>query len=154
MTSLSSMLFKASDTASPTLAPVLRNSSAAAMIRGFSLTKAINYVKVSAHHLSAACTIMMWRSHTLARSYAARAFFMASKSWSLSTSPWSCLTLSCSSRFFLSSSFSTSTNVWKGDFGNSFERLEEWKPTTRPRVAVDGIRNGGGYRLLGWEIAR
>ena len=47
------------------------------------------------------------------------AFFMASESWNFSTSPWSCFTLSCSSRFFLSSSFSTSTNVANGDLGGS-----------------------------------
>ena len=57
--------------------------------------------------------------HTLARSYASRARFMASESWNFSTSPWSCFTLSCSSRFFLSSSFSTSTNVANGDLGGS-----------------------------------
>jgi len=36
------MVFSASDTASPTLTPVLRNSSAAAISRGFSLMIEVN----------------------------------------------------------------------------------------------------------------
>ena len=70
---------------------------------------------------------------TLARSYAALAFLIASESWNLSTSPWSCFTFSCSSLFFRSSSLSTSTNVWKGDFGSSsLRRAEEWKEDMAP----------------------
>jgi len=56
---------------------------------------------------------------------------MASESWNLSTSPWSCLTFSWSSLFFFSSSRRTSTNVWNGDFGSSLRlEEEEWKAET------------------------
>lgn len=55
------------------------------------------------------------RRLTLARSYASLARFIASESCTLPTSPPSCLTESCHSLFFLTSSLKTSTKAAKGD---------------------------------------
>ena len=85
MSSLSSIVRNASDTASPTLTPALCSSSAAARSFGFSLMLLVNYNQYASQHNHKKQRAKSQR--TLARSYAARAFFMASESCSLSTSP-------------------------------------------------------------------
>ena len=126
MTSLSSIVLSASETASPTLMPAFLSSSAAALKRGFSFILEVSYTRIPKIQIN---PVEKGKNdmRTLARSYISLACFNASESWSFSTSPWSCLTLSCNSRFLRSSSRSTSTKVWNGDFGSSFSRLcEAW----------------------------
>lgn len=103
MSSLSSTAFMASATPSEILRPAFFISSAAAFNRGLfsSEDRSYNASPISLHELSKLSVI-----HTRAFSYASLAFFIASESASLSTSPCSCFTLSCNSLFFCSSSFS------------------------------------------------
>ncbi len=136
--SLSSIVLSASETASPTLTPPFFSSSAAARSRGFSLMLDVSYIVEypPPHQINNSLPAQVPRMpRTLARSYAALAFLIASESWNLSTSPCSCFTFSCSSLFFRSSSLRTSTNVWKGDLGiSSFRREVWWNVATDPAV--------------------
>lgn len=72
---------------------------------------------------------------TRARSYMSLAFFMLSESCIFPTSPWSCLTFSCSSRFFSISILSVSTNTRNGDLGASCSRRGRVEEKGR-----DGVR--------------
>jgi hypothetical protein len=56
---------------------------------------------------------------TLVRSYISRAFFIASLSAILSTSPWSCLTFCCQPWFLSISSLNTRRNTLNGDWGGA-----------------------------------